>query len=808
MAGETGLEGGQNPLAEWTPVRLSEASERLIGSKSVMNMLRKKRALTPDAVKRLGLGLEDGRIVIPCLNADRNLVSLRFHHLKTKSKWSLKGAPARVLYGMPWLDPLKKRLWICEGETDVWPLVARGENAVTTLSGALSIPEVVYEERTRFNDYELVTAFDSDPAGFDATIKFKELFPETPVRWIRWPADAQKGHDVCDHFASGGTVESLLALCEDLAQAGLGELRDLSEDRKFEFQDPIAEKKDGYWVTRGERTWPLTNFTFELVERIMIDGKESVRVNIKHQGRVYKNIVIARDAWNSKQKFLRELPLTGNCFFGDERDIQFIMHHTSLTEGIPSRSGTRVIGRHENGFFVFPGMVVGKAGPVPDPETVYVENGNEIEKKVRMDWITDAEFKKELEVISDVLPELNEPDVMLPVMGWTFACFFKWWFKSRNEPFPILNITGPPQGGKTTLARIVMRIFGLPDADPLSARMTKFSAIRALSSSNLIPIFVDEYKSTIGREHMDFWRSIGRSVYGGETDFRGRADLTLVAYEYRAPLCIIGEHQIAKEPALLDRTVIVKPNPSYLLSSELAKRAEVVARKARLEALAPRYMTWIAGLAPDAIEAILDEAVLFVREFSFINPPIRIVNNVTRTVFGLLAWREFLRTWGLDFDSSKENISKPMYETILRSVQTVLESEGTVSPRPRTCLDDFLEVMSLLAIRKEITEEHEYLFDPPGLVYFNVKVGSSVMWRFQKEIQSDYEVVSMSTLLDAVRENFKNKGYVKEVSALTWFGKKRTRAFSVDLREAERDGLDVGGLARYVEQEEARKEEG
>ena len=119
---------------------------------------------------------------------------------------------------------------------------------------------------------------------------------------------------------------------------------------------------------------------------------------------------------------------------------------------------------------------------------------------------------------------------MLPVLGWFFASPFKPRIMQLIKRFPILWIWGTRGSGKTSLIKEVFwRLLGVWAAEQLdsfSVTQTKFALIKLLSATNSVPVFLDEYRpNDMSHHELNTIHRLLRSIYGGEVERRGRADL-------------------------------------------------------------------------------------------------------------------------------------------------------------------------------------------------------------------------------------------------------------------------------------------
>ena len=96
----------------------------------------------------------------------------------------------------------------------------------------------------------------------------------------------------------------------------------------------------------------------------------------------------------------------------------------------------------------------------------------------------------------DIL-EINEPKVMLPLLGWFFATPVKEIVRSNIGAFPSVLMHGGQGSGKTSTAKMLMRLAGYKNPVPNKCDMKPFPMLKKLSATNGIPQFYDEFRSRI-----------------------------------------------------------------------------------------------------------------------------------------------------------------------------------------------------------------------------------------------------------------------------------------------------------------------
>lgn len=149
------------------------------------------------------------------LHSDKNGKALNIKYHKGEDgalPFSIKGHGMCRLYPLQLLEDYNRKLPLifCEGEKDVLTLLSHGYQAVTSTTGAESIPKNL----TPLKDFMIFIVFDNDKAGISGAKKLKERLmkqsPKSKVKVITWKNKPNK-YDVSDFFAQEKDPADLLA---------------------------------------------------------------------------------------------------------------------------------------------------------------------------------------------------------------------------------------------------------------------------------------------------------------------------------------------------------------------------------------------------------------------------------------------------------------------------------------------------------------------------------------------------------------------------------------------------------------------
>jgi energy-coupling factor transporter ATP-binding protein EcfA2 len=129
---------------------------------------------------------------------------------------------------------------------------------------------------------------------------------------------------------------------------------------------------------------------------------------------------------------------------------------------------------------------------------------------------------------------------MLAICAKSFLCAR---FKDLKFKTPIGNLTGESGSGKsTTIENILQPICHHSESGEVAASAKEFVIFKMLSSSNIIPMIIEEYKEhTMKDQTISLISNILRSSYDGHMSGRGRMNQTINKYTIRGSLNIVGE---------------------------------------------------------------------------------------------------------------------------------------------------------------------------------------------------------------------------------------------------------------------------
>lgn len=559
----------------------------------------------------------------------------------------------------------------------------------------------------------------------DLFAKIAARFPKVPKKDARRVFESAVAHEEGIRRAAKKDAE-LLDTKDEAAHA-----RAVKPSNKFR---GAVREEIGYYERElaDGSTERLSTFSLILVRTVRQDeGPSLLTCRVLGLGAevLLDEWVIPQRAWNTKRSFVGHLPTERMQWTGSDDEVQGV--YELLTRGgtahVPNIKGTEVLGYHEHDseprFVLLAGTLDHSGQWMKDPDLVYVPLGGSNLQYRLPRTKADLGAPETLTLAKEVLEELfkvQTPSVILPLVAWFAATPFKSRLARKLGAFPLLNVYGTQGSGKSSLiARLFWPLFaGVDQGDPLSATQTVFALTKDSASTNALPLPYDEYKPVDMGKALEWFRRMLRRIYAGETETRGRADLSVTAYHLAAPTCVAGETKVEDDPALTERFLYVSPNKNWLAKTPEARDAFRSLTKKPIAHVAPLYQAWSLTAAFDAM---LERAQAFesaVREEVAIPTiPERVRVNLVTMWFGLEAIGAFAKGVGATLPTfSPQDLVKSVLGEILD-----VDAQGTFSKNVRDAFDDFLVDASILANIGRIKENKHFAWLGNGQLFLYLR---------------------------------------------------------------------------------------
>ncbi len=547
----------------------------------------------------------------------------------------------------------------------------------------------------------------------------------------------------------------------------------------------VTEGPGGYYARDGRDVVRISSFLIQPTMRVNLDGVETVFADIHTDaGTVHRNVCLGPEVWRSRKEFLPSMGRLDCQWTGSDQNLQGVRREVAAKK-VPIRKGTRKLGYVETKRgprWVAPEVFVGPEGVIDDPPIIYVPNGPGLHDRLKYVILPPDRLQPLAAKALPRLIELNEPAVILPIIGWFFATPFRPRLVALIGHFPFLCVWGGAGGGKTSLVELLWRLFGFADSRPYSATGTDFPIIKLLADSESVPVFVDEYKpADMPPTRVQLLIRLLRRAYGGETEERGRPDRTVERYQVSAPIVLAGEARPEGGRSLGERMISVIPNPNRLDGETPHTRAFAELDGLDLGGLALPYIQFTLG---QDVRELLDNGRAYadhlLSQAKLHRPlPRRCRDNLAIMAMGLLAFRRFATEMG---------VALPEFDAV-PAVAAVANDVSDGDRGPKDGLDLFLETIAALARNGKIIDSRHYAV-VNGKLNLHLRSCHEVYLEHVRRTGAIDATNGLSALRRLVRENQERKGYVVKADHHVVLGGQRVRCVEIDFERAQ-EVLDV-----------------
>lgn len=376
----------------------------------------------------------------------------------------------------------------------------------------------------------VVLAFDGDPAGRSATLKWAEALAEVGAEVLI--AYMPDGHDLSALSAADVrlTVETALPA------------RPLPQDAPSEMPGGVGYERLGQKIPVQISDW-----TFVPEQALFGEDGVSWAGTIQPMG---KQVTLRSQDLSSKALAVRWAQGHGASWFGSDRDAQLLasLLHSKSTF-LPRGRAVSYTGLHD-GIIVYPGNRMGHSNYVYVPGKIDIPLHN----MVHLDDSAAGEDYDALRFIEG-FRSLHLRRVTDPIMAWLAVAPIR----SLFSQFPILAVTGGSGTGKTTLVREFVRHFTATSIGTNLTGTTKFAMLGYLGSTNAFPVWFDEYRPGARRETLAEFNQLLRDAYTGQSSIKGGMGDSWASVRevpVRAPIVVSGEDSFS-ETSHTERMVLV-----------------------------------------------------------------------------------------------------------------------------------------------------------------------------------------------------------------------------------------------------------
>jgi hypothetical protein len=442
----------------------------------------------------------------------------------------------------------------------------------------------------------------------------------------------------------------------------------------------------------------LTNFTVKPEELLVMEDGDCLQATVESsQGYTYKPVYLENTDWISKMRLLEAIGHQDCVMMGSDNDALALC--AAVNAQVPVRKrGTRTIGLHDESVWVVEGANITVSG-VSRQQTItpYQRGGESFYHNIRYKYVSDSEHAAFIREFYAHILQINKQETIVPWLSWMLTTPVKQTIMRIAEGYPIAFVHGGQGSGKTSTAKMLMRMAGYKHYEPSSCDMRRFPMLDLLCSTNGIPVVLDEFKVSDMKE--DFVNNLFRfmrKVYAGETEPKGQSDLTVDQYRLTAPMCVMGEWSV-NIPAISERMVMVKYTDAVKRDKGMQKAFTTI-WSLPLEAFMPRYIEYVLSQDIDALYKLAEKVV--VKHFRDVVIAPRVKNNLTVMVLGMKLFKSYGQFCGAQV---------PRID-----VGRILDYElevvtGTRTGFVRSAVDQLIEQIGVMAQNNKIVENDDFV---------------------------------------------------------------------------------------------------
>ena len=515
-------------------------------------------------------------------------------------------------------------------------------------------------------------------------------------------------------------------------QETIGKAVEMQEDVYSPGKDTAIFEYDGrYFRAKIDQVYPLTNFIVEPIEMVESEEETQMTANLVVGQQSFKKTMLSTD-FTSGQKFKGMLNRTGIAlgYFGGDADLEILKIFLSDLDW-KKKKGVSAVGTYSHGgrlVYVGGDVAVDKDGSMVE-DILQIERTKEITSGILE---TEPITKEKFLALGKCIMSYNEPAKTVPILAWAAGCFVKEHLRMKRIKYPLLFLIGEAGSGKsTTMEKVLLPVFSETKVYA-SSQMTRFTLMRISASSNLPPMFLDEFKpSKMNRTYVEALQNHFRDTYDGHEGSRGRMDQQMRSYDLLAPIAVAGEES-ADESAIRERSVellfskkdlkVQNYRKAFIQLADSSEILEDFGRSLLMTALSTDPDT-VAGWHRDAAE-MFDS-----------NLPERVRNNLRGAYCGLKLIEKLCVSLGLGWDMVFPYSLTMCSKFLETSAKDYLLDGGTHN---QSVVDETFEIMS----RMSLDPKNDYQVSEDGtLLYIRLAKVYDDYTRYRKDYAISGEVL-------------------------------------------------------------------
>jgi len=550
----------------------------------------------------------------------------------------------------------------------------------------------------------------------------------------------------------------------------------------------VYQSADGYYYTivRDKETGDFVEnkiSNFVLVPKYFVQlerGRQYCCEIHTLRGKVFRDVLLHPEHVRSTRDFrtaIRKASCVSINWTGSDNNVQGVVEIMGETD-VPVLQGVNLIGfvnSKEGPRFVLPNRVIGTDGTCRETELMFVSEAGHSEpviaQMLKMDGadMPEATIAKLAQRVLPKVCALNEPALIVSLIGWFWASCVAPQVRAVLRHFPLYCMYGTQGSGKTTLAcEIFWPLVGVV-GEPFSCSDTRYAILYTMSSTSSIPLGYDEYRN--GRSSQkEYYDTKLRQNYAGIQDQRGRPDLSVVVRRLVSPIFFIGESQ-PDDPAIFERSVCGSPRKNKLTPESARYLRELLDEP--LYQLGGHLHRWC--LSQDVPEMIARaRAQMHARLLPLLKEPLppRLRDNMLVVVLGNMLFDQWCDHLGVRLTNRPD-----LAACFPQMVAAITDSEfgGGVLD----IFDRFLQSCSTYAHLGELKEDIHYaLVDGKLCLHLNSCYTAYLQQR-RKGGEGD-ETRGLRALRRVIQEKFESGSYITNPSKRVKLDGRQVRCVEID----------------------------
>jgi len=497
------------------------------------------------------------------------------------------------------------------------------------------------------------------------------------------------------------------------------------------------------------------------------------------------DVLIDNTDWHSKQRFLKAVGHSDCVFLGSDNELQLLCDYVICTVKV-KKEGIKIIGLVNENIWAVKSLNIDKNGVMDEPKIIpYEKGGGAFYNKIKYELLNKEQQNELVLKFYENIININLPEKILPWIAWIFATPFKPLVDERGEGFPILFVHGGQGSGKTSTSSLIMRLCGYSISDTFSCTMKPFPMRKILSSTNAVPIILDEFKkSDMKDDQVNALLRYIRSTYSGEIEDKGNADQSMSDYRLTAPISVMGEWNI-NQPAIMERVLLVRLTDIVKKQTSMQEAFNNL-KDLYLEGFMPSYIQFCLN---QNFEELYSKSKVEIKEYSIgKNIAPRIKNNLSILIIGIRLFIDYAK---------QNNIDLPQIDIVKILDEQLLEITGSLNGIVRSAVDQLIEELAIMASMDRICSSVHYkIVEHKGKKILAIKF-SRVYPMFKEQIKKvGYE----GDLLDkeSYMKLFDQTEYIIGKNLSIRFGKDTFRSLCVDIEAAMAANINLEGFGDLV----------